>query len=96
MKVVNNTLSVWDVGKPHIYKNKFANVNYYVYICLHKPINMNYEIKITGSGTAKEIAEALKAVVKNLESATNGKHETALLDGAEWEDATLVTTINAQ
>lgn len=55
---------------------------------------MNYEIKITGSGTAKQIAAALRDIAKNIQSAADGNHEEQLLDGAEWEDPTLMTTID--
>lgn len=55
---------------------------------------MNYKIKITGSGTADEIINALKGVIESIEEAkTEGD---AILDGAEWEDATLMTEISAE
>jgi hypothetical protein len=54
---------------------------------------MNYHIKITGSGTAEELLKALRDVVANIEEAKRGEHETAMLDGATWEDATLCTEI---
>lgn len=59
---------------------------------------MEYSIKITGSGTASEIVRALeliataisdKAVRTRLDSP-----EVEDLDGAEWEDSTLMTEIH--
>ena len=56
---------------------------------------MNYKIKITGSGTSKDIVKALKEIIEGIEEAQNSDHETAILDGAEWEDTTLMTEISA-
>ncbi len=53
-----------------------------------------YNIQIKGSGTKKEIIKALEGIMASLHS-TDGKDEDALLDGAEWEDKTLMTTIQA-
>ena len=50
---------------------------------------MNYYIKITGSGTLLEIVDALSAVQKSLLAATPDE-----LDGAEWENETLMTEVN--
>lgn len=55
---------------------------------------MNYNIKITGSGTADEIINALKGVIESIEEAK--PEGDAILDGAEWKDATLMTEISAE
>lgn len=57
---------------------------------------MNYKIKISGSGTAEELAKALRDIADGIEEAKRGEHETAALDGATWEDKTLCTEINAE
>lgn len=57
---------------------------------------MNYKIKITGSGTAKELIESLQGIIDGISEASRGEHETASLDGAEWEDKTLMTEISAE
>lgn len=57
---------------------------------------MNYKIKISGSGTAEELAKALRDIADGIEEAKIGEHETAALDGATWEDKTLCTEINAE
>ena len=57
---------------------------------------MNYEIKISGSGTAKQIAAALRDIARNIQEASDGNNEIAELDGANWEDPTLMTEIKAQ
>ena len=57
---------------------------------------MNYEIKISGSGTAKQIAAALRDIARNIQEASDGNNEIAELDGANWEDPTLMTEIRAQ
>jgi hypothetical protein len=49
-----------------------------------------YNIKIIGTGTRDEIVDALKVIINAIDDANIG-----VLDGAEWEDATLMTTINA-
>ncbi len=58
---------------------------------------MTYKIKITGEGTAKEIASALKKVAKAIEDKPTRESldspEIEHLDGAEWEDCTLMTEI---
>jgi len=46
-------------------------------------------IKITGNGTLLEIVDALSGVQKSLLAATPED-----LDGAEWEDKTLMTEVN--
>lgn len=56
---------------------------------------MNFEIKITGSGTAQEIIDALRGVADSIMEQTRSEHETAVLDGARWEDPTLMTEIDA-
>ena len=50
-----------------------------------------FEIKITGSGTRDEIIKSLKLIIEGLEAETSD----GVLDGAEWEDSTLCTEINA-
>ena len=52
---------------------------------------LDYEIKITGSGTTSEIIQSLREIIDNLANSTD-----AVLDGAEWEDATLMTEIKAK
>lgn len=48
-------------------------------------------IKITGGGSRKEISDALTLIAKSiLES------DLEDIDGAEWEDCTLMTEINAE
>ena len=58
----------------------------------------NYEIKITGSGTQEEIVKALRDVANNIMMAGSGnpKGLTDELDDQEWEDATLVTSIEEE
>ena len=54
-----------------------------------------YSIKITGEGTAEEIKEALQSIIGGIEEAQEGEHpESAILDGAEWENETTITEIN--
>jgi hypothetical protein len=57
---------------------------------------MNYEIKITGSGTQEEIAEALRGVANNILGAGAGNPEGVKdeLNDVEWEDATLMTLVS--
>ncbi len=50
---------------------------------------MEIFIKITGSGTLLEIVDALSAVQKSLLAATPEE-----MEGAEWEDETLMTEVN--
>jgi hypothetical protein len=52
-----------------------------------------FNIKISGSGTTKEIISALRDVIDGIISAKGTGDEAAILDGAVWEDATLVTEI---
>jgi hypothetical protein len=52
------------------------------------------KIKITGSGTAEEIAQALIQVATNIRF--QATHPEGKLDGEEWEDATLMTEIEAK
>ncbi len=51
----------------------------------------NYNIKITGSGTRDEIISALQEIIKGMKDETVG-----VLDGAVWEDETLLTEIDAK
>lgn len=55
-----------------------------------------YIIKITGDGTAADIIKALRAIADSMESKTIRETldspEIEDLDGAEWEDCTLMTT----
>lgn len=53
---------------------------------------MNLNIKITGGGTAAEIAGALRQIAQELE---NGEHIVKVegIGECEWEDSTLITTI---
>lgn len=46
-----------------------------------------YEISITGSGTAEQIAEALHQVANEIQS-------TNEIESGEWEDPILMTEIN--
>lgn len=56
-----------------------------------------FEIKITDSGTAKEIGEALRLVADRIYHPTSMGHDKNLnIDNVEWEDATLMTEINEQ
>ena len=56
---------------------------------------MNYEIKITGSGTQEELVAALRVIADNIMMAGSGNPQglTNELDDVEWEDATLITKI---
>ena len=54
----------------------------------------NFEINISGEGTKKEIIKALEQVLNSLREVSS-EDEDAILDGVEWEDATLMTTIKA-
>lgn len=64
----------------------------------NKTNTMNYEIKITGSGTAKQIAAALRQVAKQIQEAADNipTVEQKTLDGAKWEDPTLMTVIEGE
>lgn len=57
---------------------------------------MEFEIKITGSGTPLEIAIALEEVVKTIKQSVHSEHSNAVLDGAEWEDSVLIIEIKAK
>lgn len=50
---------------------------------------MEYNIKITGSGTKEEIIAALQTIIQDIEATRENQ-----LDGVEWENATLMTVIN--
>jgi hypothetical protein len=52
---------------------------------------MEFNIKITGSGTKEEILKSLLDLVKGIQES-----DTPILDGAEWEDKILITEINAK
>lgn len=52
---------------------------------------MEFEIKITGSGTPEEIAKALVELAKTIRTDISNGND---LDGAEYEDQTLMTVIN--
>lgn len=51
---------------------------------------LNFSIKITGSGTAEEIAKSLEKVAKNIRESEN------LEGGVEWEGPTLMTEIEPE
>lgn len=51
---------------------------------------MEFEIKITGSGTKQELEKALQQVVDNIKASTDEE-----LDGSQWEDPTLMTEIDS-
>jgi hypothetical protein len=53
---------------------------------------MNYEIRITGEGTAKQIAAALRQVARDIQEAADRNEE---LDGVNWEDPVLMTEIKS-
>ena len=53
--------------------------------------NFTYEITIKGNGTADEIIESLKSIIDGIKE---NKNNVAVLDGAEWEDGTLISEIN--
>lgn len=57
-----------------------------------------FTIKITGEGTASEIASALQLIVNAIKDKTirDGLDSPKVqdLDGCEWEDCTLMTEIN--
>ena len=54
-----------------------------------------FTIKISGSGTADEIKKALKNVIESIEE-TRGDEQDAKLDGVEWEDDILMTSIDSE
>lgn len=59
---------------------------------------MEYTIKITGQGKPEDIVNALRLVASAIESKSVRENldspEIEDLDGAEWEDFTLMTEIN--
>lgn len=55
---------------------------------------MEYKIKITGSGTKKEIAKELRHIADAIFHPTSMGHGLNLcIDDVEWESATLMTEI---
>lgn len=56
-----------------------------------------YKIKITGEGTPQEIVKALRLIANAIEDRATRTDldapEIEHLDGAEWEDSTLMTEI---
>jgi hypothetical protein len=54
-------------------------------------VEYTFEIKISGSGTPEEIVNALKQIIEGIEE--NPTPE--ILDGAEWENSILCTTIKS-
>jgi hypothetical protein len=48
------------------------------------------EIKITGNGTKLEIIKSLKHIIQSLDDVSTNDVD-AILDGAVWEDSTLLT-----
>lgn len=54
-----------------------------------------YSIKITGSGTPKQLESALAQVLRNLRDSIS-EGETDSLDGAVWEDPTILTEISEE
>ena len=57
-----------------------------------------YKIKITGSGTALEIAEKLESLAEIFKDSVEqgNEMECAFLNGAEWEDEILLITIDVK
>lgn len=56
-----------------------------------------YEIKITGSGTAPEIAERLRLIADAIHHPTsNGEGKNVTLDDETWEDPILLTEIKSK
>lgn len=53
-----------------------------------------FTIKITGGGTRQEIARALRAVADGIDETLIDAPSDEELDGAEWEDPILMTTIS--
>ena len=54
----------------------------------------NYSIKITGQGTREDIAKALREIADLVFNPTGENLSDDYIDGAEWEDATLMTEIS--
>ena len=57
---------------------------------------MEYNIKITGSGTTDELITGLKNLINSIEDSVKSEHVEAILDGAEWKDKILMTEISAK
>lgn len=57
---------------------------------------MKFKIEIKGSGKAVDIAKSLREIANGIDEAINSGKEDAILDGAEWEDETLMSEINAE
>lgn len=57
---------------------------------------MEYTIRISGSGTREDIAKALRVVADAIHHPTSKGDGLNIedIDGAEWEDSTLMTEIN--
>lgn len=55
---------------------------------------MEYEIKMTGSGTAEEIAKALYNLAKDISSSVGSDNEANEIEGT-YEDYTLCTEITS-
>ena len=53
-----------------------------------------FNIKITGSGTPEEIIASLKLVIDSVDAARHKKNPAKFLDGAKWENKTLMTEVN--
>lgn len=56
---------------------------------------MEYEIKISGSGSAKQLYEALMEIANDIKHASEGSQEEYILSGACWEYEVLTTEIEA-
>lgn len=56
---------------------------------------MNIEIKITGSGDAKDIAKQLISIAENIR---DGEHELRVIEAGicEWEDPNIMTVISEE
>jgi hypothetical protein len=54
---------------------------------------LTINIKITGSGTPKEVIKSLEGLIESIKETNKGKDKVAIFDGAEWEDETLMTEI---
>jgi hypothetical protein len=57
-----------------------------------KKLKAMIEIKITGSGSKLEIIKSLKHIIQSLDDVSTNDVD-AILDGAVWEDSTLLTEI---
>lgn len=58
-------------------------------------MQQEFEIRISGSGTPKEIVSALKSIIEAIEEAIKSENTEAILDGADWESETLMTEIDS-